>query len=67
MSTEDFIMWSGWICTVVSTAIAIWQTLQKEKYKKLSQEINVGDRKETYKAKKKGIAMRNNSGDITIN
>lgn len=59
--------WGGWLFGLISMLTALLQYFQKEKYKKLYQKTQIGNRYEVYNAKDKGISLRNNSGDININ
>ena len=53
---DDIILYSGWICTIISTIIAIKQFSLKEKYKKVVNENNnfkakTGDNSTIYQGK----------------
>tara|TARA_R110001583_G_scaffold9198_1_gene43429 strand:- start:4481 stop:4666 length:186 start_codon:yes stop_codon:yes gene_type:complete len=37
---DNVILYSGWICTLIATAIAVAQFFQKEKYKKIIKNNN---------------------------
>lgn len=64
---NDFITWSGWAFSLISTVIAIVQYFKKEGYKKQVNQLKTKISNESYNASDKGIAMRTNTGDITIN
>lgn len=52
---DDLILYSGWICTIISTIIAIKQFSLKEKYKKVIKTKNfkakAGDNSSIYQGK----------------
>lgn len=63
---NDFLAWSGWVCTLVSTVIAILQFGKKEKLKKEVRTAQANIKKVVMEAKDKGVAININNGDITI-
>jgi hypothetical protein len=63
---SDFIVWSGWGCTVITTIIAIIQFRKNSENKARVKNLEVKMGKVVQNAKEKGVAINVNNGDINI-
>jgi hypothetical protein len=63
---NDFLAWSGWACTLISTLIAILQFREKKELKQQVRNMNATSGKVEMHAKDKGVAINSNNGDINF-
>ena len=62
----SFILWSGWVFSLISTVIAIVQYLEKKKLKIELNQLKINSEHNTFAATNKGIAINKNKGDINV-
>jgi hypothetical protein len=63
---NDFLAWSGWALTLVSTVIAVFQFREKKELKKQVRNITSVTGKVEMHAKDQGVAINSNNGDINF-